>query len=81
MCFMMTLLKGQKPKHVGLTIKLFFILQVLLEFWPLQTSLCSLEVGEVVPETPTLLKKVYLKDLGCDCCQQYLQFGHVFQQI
>lgn len=26
--------EGHKSKHCGLTIKLFFMLQVLLEFWP-----------------------------------------------
>lgn len=32
-CFMMTLMKP-KLKHIGLTVKSFFILHVLLEFWP-----------------------------------------------
>ncbi len=43
--------EGHKPKHIGLPINFFFILQVLLEF----LSLRNLEVGEVVPEIPTLL--------------------------
>ena len=46
--------EGQKLKRVGLTIKLLFILQVLLEFSPQQDFLlpfpCTSEVGEVPPE-------------------------------
>lgn len=49
--------EGHEPEHVGYAIKSFQILKVCLKFWPPLAyfpSPCTLEVGEVVPETLTL---------------------------
>ncbi len=50
--------EGHKSRHVGLTRKLFYILQARLEFWPLQTfSLLHARwrVGEVLSSNELIL--------------------------
>lgn len=45
--------KGHKPKRAGLTINLFYILQVLLEFWPLQKWLSVSIWQECMSQNPS----------------------------